>query len=98
MVAVNQFFFENKKSGIYNCGSGHAQSFQDIAHTLKMLIPETQIETVPFPAALVGKYQTFTEANINALREAGYTAPFQTVEAGVKRYFDVFQETGGYVG
>ena len=97
VVAVNQFFFENKKSGIFNCGSGKAQSFLDIANTLKSLIQETQIETVPFPETLVGKYQTFTEADTRSLRQVGYDKLFLTVEAGVERYFDVFQKTGGYL-
>jgi ADP-L-glycero-D-manno-heptose 6-epimerase len=97
VVSVNQFFFETKKSGIYNCGSGNAQSFTDIANTLKELLPDTQIETIPFPPALTGKYQTFTQADTAALRASGYDKPFMDVQAGVKRYFELFQNTGGYL-
>lgn len=87
VVSVNQFFFETKKSGIFNCGTGLAQSFMDIATTLKELIPQTQIETIPFPDALRGKYQAFTQADITLLQNAGYTKPFLDVESGVKRYY-----------
>ena len=44
------------------------------------------IEYIPFPAQLVGKYQSYTEADISALRSAGYKEPFLDVEAGVGRY------------
>jgi ADP-L-glycero-D-manno-heptose 6-epimerase len=97
VTAVNQYFFETKKSGIYNCGTGFAQSFTDIANTLKELIPGTRIETIPFPNDLLGKYQTFTQSNTSALRHAGYEKPFMDVVAGVKRYYELFQRTGGYL-
>ena len=46
------------------------------------------VEYVDFPDALKGKYQSFTEANIDRLRQAGYTEKFHTVEEGVDRYVD----------
>ena len=98
VVAVNEFFFKNKKSGIYNCGTGQAQSFAEIATTIQNLLPNTQIETKPFPEALVGKYQSFTEADIRSLRLAGYDKPFHDVASGVKKYVELFQKTGGYLG
>jgi ADP-L-glycero-D-manno-heptose 6-epimerase len=50
------------------------------------MIGEGIIEYASFPDALKGKYQHFTEANITALREAGYQQPFLTVEQGVSSY------------
>ena len=44
------------------------------------------VEYIPFPVDLKGKYQAFTQADLGALRGAGYAEPFLSVEAGVKRY------------
>jgi ADP-L-glycero-D-manno-heptose 6-epimerase len=44
------------------------------------------IEYIPFPPALVGKYQSYTQADMSALRKAGYKAPFLDIEEGVDRY------------
>jgi ADP-L-glycero-D-manno-heptose 6-epimerase len=102
VVAVNLFFLDHPEvSGIYNVGTGRAQSFNDVAMatvnairrsrgekalSLDGLRREGVIEYIPFPPALVGKYQSFTQADLTALRGAGYAAPFLTVEEGVGRY------------
>ena len=52
------------------------------------LVQEGRIEYIPFPEALKGKYQSFTQADIGALRAAGYTRPFRTVQQGVAEYVD----------
>lgn len=44
------------------------------------------IEYIPFPEALKGKYQSFTQADLSKLRQAGYDAPFASVEEGVAQY------------
>jgi ADP-L-glycero-D-manno-heptose 6-epimerase len=101
-VKVNLFFFDNPdKSGIFNLGSGRAQPFNDIAstvvNTLRSLNNEPSlsladqvqrglIEYIPFPDALRGKYQCFTQADLTKLRTAGYDAPFLSVQEGVDRY------------
>jgi ADP-L-glycero-D-manno-heptose-6-epimerase len=54
--------------------------------SLKELIEEELIRYVPFPDALKGKYQSFTQADIAKLREAGYKEEFLDVKAGVERY------------
>lgn len=102
VVAVNLFFLDHAdKSGIFNVGTGRSQTFNDVAVAtinalqpaqsarpvdLKALQAEGAIQYIPFPAALVGKYQSFTEASIDTLRAAGYTRAFLTVEEGVARY------------
>lgn len=102
VVKVNLFFLQNPgKSGIYNCGTGVAQSFNEVAVatlntcrgtegrpvlTLHELQHQGLIRYIPFPGDLQGKYQSYTQADLNALRAAGYQAPFQTVEQGVARY------------
>ncbi len=104
VVKVNMHFLENGHlSGIFNLGTGRAQPFNEIAvavvnHarvsagapalTLPAMAAQGLIEYIAFPEALKGKYQSFTQADISGLREAGYDAPFLDVAAGVKRYCD----------
>ena len=58
------------------------------ARTLEQLVAAGTITYVPFPPALVGKYQSFTQADLSALRSAGYVAPMASVEEGVTRYVE----------
>nr|MCU0950850.1 NAD-dependent epimerase/dehydratase family protein [Burkholderiaceae bacterium] len=101
VVAVNLFFRDKPTAGIYNLGTGRAQSFNDVALavvntlrassnqpalTLGDAVAHKLIEYIPFPDALRGKYQAFTQASIDRLRAAGYTAPMKTVEQGTAEY------------
>ena len=54
--------------------------------SLADLVKQELIRYIPFPDSLKGKYQSFTEADIGRLRDAGYTAEFYNVEQGVARY------------
>jgi ADP-L-glycero-D-manno-heptose 6-epimerase len=101
-VAVNLYFLDHPgKSGIFNVGTGRAQPFNDVAAAvinslrkaqgqptleLKRMQQDGLIEYIPFPDALKGKYQSYTEADVTALRKAGYKKEFLTVEQGVGRY------------
>ncbi|MBL7004916.1 MAG: ADP-glyceromanno-heptose 6-epimerase [Gammaproteobacteria bacterium] len=73
-------------SGIFNLGTGKAQSFKDVADAVIDYHHKGEIEYIPFPDHLIGRYQSYTQADITALRDAGYTEPFKTVEEGVKAY------------
>ena len=102
VAKVNLFFLDNPdKSGIFNLGTGRAQSFNDVAVAsvngcralggkeplpLDQLLSRDLIEYIPFPEALKGKYQSFTQADLTRLREAGYDEPFASVEEGVAHY------------
>jgi ADP-L-glycero-D-manno-heptose 6-epimerase len=101
VVKVNMAFLEERIAGIYNLGTGRAQSFNELAvatvnacrgldgkpaQTLEQLVAAGTIEYIPFPEALKGKYQSFTQADISALRRAGYREEFATVEEGVADY------------
>jgi ADP-L-glycero-D-manno-heptose 6-epimerase len=101
VVKVNMGFLESRTSGIYNLGTGRAQSFNELAaatvnacralegkpaKTVAELVAEGIIEYIPFPDALRGKYQSFTEADLGQLRSAGYREHFATVEEGVADY------------
>ena len=104
VVKVNLFFYDHpEKSGIFNLGSGKAQPFNDVAHavvnsmrriagqapaSLSELVKQGLIEYIPFPDALRGKYQCFTQADQTQLRQAGYASSFLNVEQGVGRYID----------
>ena len=102
VVNTNLWFLENREvSGIYNCGTGRAQTFNDVATAVvngvresrkEARLPLTElvacgaIEYVPFPPALVGKYQSYTQADLSQLRAAGYPGEFRPVEQGVDEY------------
>lgn len=88
-VAVNFWFLDNPdKSGIYNLGTGRSQPFNDVANAVINYHKRGNIKYIPFPDHLKGRYQSFTEADISALRAAGYDKPFKTVEEGVRLYME----------
>ncbi len=85
--AVNLWFLEHPEiSGIFNLGTGRSQSFNDVARAVIAWHGRGEIEYIPFPEQLRGRYQSFTQADISALRAVGYEAPFKTVEQGVPEY------------
>lgn len=87
VTAVNLWFLDKPdKSGIFNLGTGQCQSFNDVANAVIAYHGKGEIEYIPFPEMLRGRYQSFTEADMTALRAAGYDAPFKTVEEGVSHY------------
>jgi len=89
VVSVNLWFLDHpEKSGIFNVGTGKSQSFKDVANAVIAFHGKGEIEYIPFPDHLKGRYQSFTEANISCLRQAGYDKPFKTVEEGVLAYLD----------
>ena len=103
VVAVNLWFLERRAvSGIFNCGTGRAQTFNRLAvavinalHgtslTLHDALAKGLIEYIAFPPQLVAKYQSLTEADLTKLREAGYSAAFMDVEQGVSAYVKELQ-------
>jgi ADP-L-glycero-D-manno-heptose 6-epimerase len=101
IVKGNLHFWDHPCNGVFNLGTGRAQSFNDIALsvinalrgangnpalTLAAAVSEGLIEYTPFPDALRGKYQAFTQADTTALRQAGFENPMFTVEQGVAAY------------
>jgi ADP-L-glycero-D-manno-heptose 6-epimerase len=89
VAAVNLWFLDNpNKSGIFNTGTGRAESFNEIAKAVIRWYDRGHIDYIPFPEHLRGRYQSFTQADISSLRAAGYSAPFKTVAEGVKEYLD----------
>ncbi len=87
IVAVNLWLFAHPEvSGIFNVGTGKAQSFKDVANAVIDFHQKGQIEYIPFPDHLKGSYQSYTQADMGKLRTAGYDAPFKTVQEGVALY------------
>lgn len=98
IIDINLFFLKNSlKRGIFNCGTGKAESFLKIAEIIKnLLCNDTKIEFIPFPEELSGKYQYFTQAELSNLRKAGYKNEFTNLKDGIKNYIKILKETGGY--
>ncbi len=82
------FMLHPEKSGIYNLGTGRSQTFNDVARAVLAWHEKGELEYIPFPDHLKGAYQSFTEADISALRQAGCEQLFLSVEQGVKAYLD----------
>jgi len=86
VVNVNLWFWENKVSGIFNCGTGRAESFQAVADAVLNFHKKGKIDYIPFPDKLKGRYQTFTQADLTNFRQAGCPIEFKTVSEGTNEY------------
>ncbi len=96
-VDLNLFFFEESRtSGIFNCGTGQAESFLTLAKHVAGHYAGAQIVEIPFPADLAGKYQAYTCADLVQLRAAGYGRDFTPLADGVASYVEVLKASGGY--
>jgi ADP-L-glycero-D-manno-heptose 6-epimerase len=88
VVRVCLFLMQNKPAnGLYNLGTGQARTFLDLARaTFKAMGKEPAISFIPTPEDIRDKYQYFTEAEMDKLKNAGYNKPFSTLEDGVSDY------------
>ncbi len=104
VVSVVRYFLTAGVSGIFNCGTGRAQPFNDIAltvvnsltgvnRTLEEAVSAGLIEYIPFPEALKGKYQAYTQADLSALRNAGCNVKFRSVQEGTAEYMNYLAKT-----
>lgn len=110
VVSVNLHFLgQDKQSGVFNCGSGRAQPFNDVAQTvvntlrehdglpaleLEDLVTQQFLQYIPFPDDLKGRYQSHTQADLTQLRAAGYDKPFHDVQTGVAEYVRRLLQSG----
>ncbi|UCC45121.1 MAG: ADP-glyceromanno-heptose 6-epimerase, partial [Candidatus Zixiibacteriota bacterium] len=87
LVKVNLFISQREPyRGIVNVGTGQSRSFNAVARGLFEVLGKAEaIEYIPFDKSLTGKYQSFTEADLAALREAGYDNNFVSLEDGIRR-------------
>jgi ADP-L-glycero-D-manno-heptose 6-epimerase len=88
VIAVCYWLMENQPaSAIYNLGTGHARSFNDLVKsTFAGLDLQPQIEFIDMPEDIRDKYQYFTEASMDKLKTAGYSKDFYSLEQGVDDY------------
>lgn len=92
-VKAKLWLLQNSQvSGIFNLGTGRAQPFQDVAQAVVDWHGKGEIHYIAFPEHLKGRYQSYTQADISSLREAGYSEPFKTVEEGVREYMDILNK------
>ncbi len=93
VVKINLFFYEREGiSGIFNCGTGVARSFLEVAKIMKDICGDVEIEFIPFPEELKGKYQTYTCADLKRLKEVGYEDKFVSLEEGIREYIGILKE------
>jgi ADP-L-glycero-D-manno-heptose 6-epimerase len=93
VVNVNLWLFgERRVSGVFNVGTGASATFNDVARAIIAWHGKGAIRYIPFPDELKSRYQSFTQADISALRAAGYTRPFLDVRAGIERYLDALRD------
>lgn len=98
VVDVVLWLLDNPKAnGIFNVGTGKARTFLDLASAVyRALGKEPQIKFRDTPLAIRDKYQYFTEAKMERLRQAGYTRPFTSLEDGVTAYVRDFLAAGDH--
>jgi ADP-L-glycero-D-manno-heptose 6-epimerase len=104
VVAVNLWYFDHPEiSGIFNLGTGRAQPFNDVALSvvnalrgdkldLAGAVNAGLIEYIPFPDALRGKYQCYTQADLTNLRASGCDHVFADVQTGVSKYMTTLSD------
>ncbi|MDD5275340.1 MAG: ADP-glyceromanno-heptose 6-epimerase [Methylovulum sp.] len=89
VVDVNLWFLDHpEQRGIYNVGTGKAETFNAVAQAVIAWHKQGRIEYIPFPVHLKGAYQSYTQADISGLRQVGYDKEFLTISQGVSRYLD----------
>lgn len=88
VVSIEYFLLTHRvPNGLYNVGTGAARTFLDLAtNTFQSMGLEPAISFIDTPEDIRDTYQYFTEANMDKLRQAGYTNPFYTLEAGIQDY------------
>jgi ADP-L-glycero-D-manno-heptose 6-epimerase len=86
VVDVNLWFWKNNVSGIFNCGTGRAESFQAVADAVLNYHQKGEIDYIPFPDHLKGRYQSFTQADLTKFRKTGCPIEFKTVAQGTAEY------------
>jgi len=96
VVDVLTFLMENRvESGIYNLGTGKSRTFLDLANAVfAALDHEPSIEFIDTPLDIRDKYQYYTEAKMDKLRETGFSKPFYSLESAVEEYVQKYLKSG----
>ncbi|MGO9450139.1 MAG: ADP-glyceromanno-heptose 6-epimerase [Candidatus Binataceae bacterium] len=85
VVRLNLFFARKSQptKGIFNVGTGASRSFNDVAKNLIAALGKGEIDYIPFPDSLKGKYQSFTQADLSGLRPQSHDQAFTPLESGI---------------
>jgi len=96
VVEVMLWLYETPgANGLFNLGTGTARTYLDLAHAVcDALGTERRVEFIDMPGSLKGQYQSFTQANMDRLRNAGYAGQFTTLEDGIRRYVQGYLTSG----
>ena len=95
VVATKLWFLDHPDiDGIFNLGTGRAESFRTVAESVIAHYAKGEIEYIDFPDHLKGRYQSFTQADITALRASGCDVCFKTVSEGVQAYMEWLSNNG----
>jgi ADP-L-glycero-D-manno-heptose 6-epimerase len=94
------FFLDNRSAaGLYNVGTGKANTWNSLANALfSSLGKEPSIDYTDMPIELEGKYQYFTQADIDKIRAAGCTHTCMSLDDAVKDYVQQYLLKGKYLG
>lgn len=90
VVAATLWFADQdvRSSGIFNCGTGSAATFNTVASTIIDWHGRGEIEYIDFPPKLEAAYQAFTQADLSRLRSVGYSGTFRDVDIGTREYLN----------
>jgi ADP-L-glycero-D-manno-heptose 6-epimerase len=95
VVNVNLWCWQNPQvTGVFNCGTGQAKTFADVAQCLIELNGKGKTEEVILPTRLEDDYRIYTKANIDRLREAGFRDKFTDFKQGLENVFQWHTEVG----
>lgn len=92
VAEVNLWFLQNKVSGIFNLGTGKAESFDEVAKAVIAHHKKGQVTSIPFPDHLKGSYQEFTQADLTKFRATGCDIKFKTVAQGIEEYLRIINK------
>ncbi|MFS8370723.1 ADP-glyceromanno-heptose 6-epimerase [Acetobacter indonesiensis] len=95
VVNVMLWLYDNPTvSGLFNCGSGTARTYLDLAHAVcDAAGAPREVEFIDMPDSLRGQYQSYTQADLTRLRAAGYTGAFTSLEDGIRQYVQTYLAT-----
>ena len=99
VVRVNLALAEGSvRHGVFNVGTGQARSFNDVANIVIARLGAGAIDYVSVPENVVDKYQSFTQADLSGLRQAGYAENFSSLEDGIAQSIDAWSQEKPTIG
>jgi ADP-L-glycero-D-manno-heptose 6-epimerase len=98
-VEMTLFFLDNTLGGIFNVGTGKARSWNALVSAIfnALKIP-INIEYIDMPESLAKKYQYFTEAKLDKIKNAGYAKKISSLEEGITDYVQNYLMNEKYLG